>query len=92
MAESLATDTDVIVRLLRQRQLQEFAASKFNRELDVPSDIDPETAVEFVFEKDFTHSGTFSGGPTRYTRGQHITYMPVIRQLRTSGAPMVPVR
>lgn len=88
----LAADNDTIVRLLRQRQLQEFAASKFNKELDTLPNIDPDSAVEFVFEKDFTHSGMFSGGPVRYLRGQHITYPPVIRELRTSGAPMVPVR
>lgn len=91
---ALKTDGDVISKLLYQRQLQEFARNKkpFHEELDVPKDVDPVKATEWVFTEDFTFAGGFSGGTIRYIRGEHISYAPMIRQLREAKAPMLPVR
>jgi hypothetical protein len=89
MAE-LAADGDVMSKLLFQRQLTEFAKLPFSEDLDANSTIDPDKAVEWVFSKDCTFAGV--SGPTFYRRGQHITYTPMIRQLRDASAPILPVR
>ena len=86
---ALAVNPDIVQHLIRQKQLQDFAAPKFSVDLDT-ANIDPETAVEWVFTKDTKFAGI--SGASFYRRGQHITYMPLIRQLRNSNADILPVR
>ena len=87
---ALAANPEIVNQLLRQRQLQEFARPQFDATLDANSNINPDDAVEWVFTKDTSFAGV--SGLIRYTRGQRITYPPMIRQLRDSGAPILPVR
>lgn len=87
---TLAANPDIVTHLLRQRQLAEFAKKPFSVDLDTDASINPDDAVEWIFTKDITLAGV--SGTIHYTRGQHITYPPMIRQLRDSGAPILPVR
>jgi hypothetical protein len=85
-----AADSDMVQKLLRQRQLQEYARKSFSPELDANASINPDDAVEWVFTKDTPFAGV--SGNIQFARGQKISYPPMIRQLRDAGAPILPVR
>ena len=87
---ALAANPDIVNQLLHQRQLASFAKRSFSATLDANESLDPDDAVEWVFTKDTAFAGV--SGTIQYSRGQKITYMPMIRQLRDSGAPILPVR